>query len=98
MADLAGHLKAIPELKACVGAAADALVAAVEAGESEPGLKHALRDAFSALMRCDPATVRPGSGGFPGGRKAKGKEPGGGMGVYLINHSTVGHSTVTALS
>lgn len=58
MADLAGHLKAIPELKACVGAAADALVAAVEAGESEAGLKHALRDAFSALMRCDPATVK----------------------------------------
>ena len=80
MADLAGHLKAIPELKACVGAAADALVAAVEAGESEPGLKHALRDAFSALMRCDPATVRLRSGGSLAGGNGKGKSRGVGWG------------------
>eukprot|EP00730_Choanoeca_flexa_P010065 TRINITY_DN15087_c0_g1_i1.p1 TRINITY_DN15087_c0_g1~~TRINITY_DN15087_c0_g1_i1.p1 ORF type:complete len:414 (+),score=111.46 TRINITY_DN15087_c0_g1_i1:36-1277(+) len=52
--DIAQYLKTVPELKAVVGDAADKFVSAVEQGS---GIKPALQEVFTALMKAQPEQI-----------------------------------------
>jgi len=58
VAELADFFKKIPELKECVGTAADELTASIANGDAET-IKQSLKKSFAALMRCSGDVVKP---------------------------------------